>query len=100
MPLLRILHDNARGAIIGLLSCMRSRLRKEVAASNLAAFLHPSRADVTMDFNQPRAWVDPHTEVEPEVPAAAVLQPRRGGVRRRAERGGGGEGGHAAEVVR
>jgi hypothetical protein len=62
MPLLRILHDNARGAIIGLLSCMRSRLRKEVAASNLAAFLHPSRADVTMDFNQPRAWVDPHTE--------------------------------------
>ena len=62
MPLLRILHDHARGAIIGLLSCMRSRLRKEVAASNLAAFLHPSRADVTMDFNQPRAWVDPHTE--------------------------------------
>ena len=61
MPLLRILHDNARGAIIGLLSCMRSRLRRRWQ-SNLAAFLHLSRADVTMDFNQPRAWVDPHTE--------------------------------------
>ena len=56
--LLRTLHDGARGALIGLLSCMRSRLRKEVAANNLGAFLHPSRADVALDFDQPRAWVE------------------------------------------
>ena len=37
------MHDQVRGALLGLISCMRFRLRRMLAATNLGEFLHPAR---------------------------------------------------------